>query len=275
VLPFDGDLVVSGAVRSFTLVREDGRVLHGTSGDRIAVGPGGTAKITHDSGPILAWLTSDANPGPWPAMGSVRTTTLSGPAQLPGNEQAHRFEVAIDRPAMVHVRSTSPLIARSAPHSGSLRVDVLDGGTLDLLFGAGTGALTLRALDQHQLQPVEIGVSYPVTIGEGLGPEVLVAPGETRVFAFDVHVESDVGIGVNASADRVEAVLMTSRGERVGHGLVQMQHLSPGSYLLALRLPKDASPVRARPALAGIDAPDRGPPQDVVRQYLAKAEALR
>jgi hypothetical protein len=38
-------------------------------------------------------------------------------------------------------------------------------------------------------------------------------------------------------------------------------------------VPADAKPVVARPAVAGLKAPDTGPPEDVVRRYLAPEEA--
>jgi hypothetical protein len=52
-----------------------------------------------------------------------------------------------------------------------------------------------------------------------------------------------------------------------------MPTLTAGTYLLALHAPEDASPVRARPAIAGLKTPDTGPPEEVIRQYLQPEEA--
>jgi hypothetical protein len=52
-----------------------------------------------------------------------------------------------------------------------------------------------------------------------------------------------------------------------------MPELLPGDYLLALRSPAGAAPVKARPAVAGLVLPDTGPPAEVIRQYLQDAGA--
>jgi hypothetical protein len=55
---------------------------------------------------------------------------------------------------------------------------------------------------------------------------------------------------------------------------VHLVDLVPGDYLLALRAAATLAPVRARPALAGLEPPSTGPPEEVVREYLrAAAEA--
>ncbi len=52
---------------------------------------------------------------------------------------------------------------------------------------------------------------------------------------------------------------------------VQMPELEPGTYLLALTAPTDTRPLRARPAVVGIDPPGTGPPREVIEEFLAKA----
>ncbi len=108
-------------------------------------------------------------------------------------------------------------------------------------------------------------------IGEGLGPEVLLTAGDSRLFRFVLAETRRIGIGVNAAADRVEATVLDATGEPVGVGVVQLLELGAGTWFLALRQAADAPPVRARPVLAGIDPPDPGPPDDVVREYLRLA----
>jgi hypothetical protein len=55
-----------------------------------------------------------------------------------------------------------------------------------------------------------------------------------------------------------------------------MPTLAAGTYLLALHAPADGAPVRVRPALAGLERPDTGPPAEVIRCYLdlAKGKAV-
>lgn len=103
---------------------------------------------------------------------------------------------------------------------------------------------------------------------KGLGPEVLLPPGATRLFSFGVERPGPVGVGVRSSEDVVEATLMSSDGRRLGCGTAQMPTLEPGTYLLSLHAPREGRPVRARPAVVGLTPPDTGPPEEVVRQYL-------
>jgi hypothetical protein len=92
------------------------------------------------------------------------------------------------------------------------------------------------------------------------------------VYSFDVKGERAVGIGVRADSEVVDAVLMDNRGRNVARGASQMWTLDPGTYLLALSVPADAGPVTARPSIVGLDTPDTGPPEDVVRHYVAPEE---
>ena len=90
---------------------------------------------------------------------------------------------------------------------------------------------------------------------------------------------------VHAGSDVVEIELYDRAGRRLPPpegkstagknrgGVIQMPELTPGDYLLALRSPAGAAPVRARPALAGLVLPDTGPPADVIRKYLEEAGA--
>ena len=94
-----------------------------------------------------------------------------------------------------------------------------------------------------------------VPIDEGLGPEILLAAGETRIFSLTVERVAAVGLGVRAGADVVETVLLDAGGRCLGEGVVQMHELEPGDYLLTLTLPATAPPVRARAVVVGLEPP--------------------
>jgi hypothetical protein len=114
-------------------------------------------------------------------------------------------------------------------------------------------------------------------IGEGLGPEVLLPAGGSRWFSFHVDRPGPVGVGVHADSDVVEIELYGPSGRRLDDhakgGVVRMPELAAGDYLLALRSPSGAAPIKARPAVAGLVLPATGPPDDVIRQYLQEAGA--
>ena len=55
--------------------------------------------------------------------------------------------------------------------------------------------------------------------------------------------------------------------------LVLLPTASGVTWLLALSQSVGGAPIRARPALAGVDRPDTGPPDDVIRTYLQRAQS--
>jgi hypothetical protein len=140
---------------------------------------------------------------------------------------------------------------------------------VDAYLPKGSAEVTIRAVaGQSLFGAAEVTTTPVVAIGEGLGPEVLLGPGQSRLFSFTVAHAGAIGLGVRADADRVEMTLLSSSGRPLGRGSMQMPTLEPGAYLLSLTAPADAAPVRARPAVVGLVPPETGPPEDVVRQYV-------
>jgi hypothetical protein len=148
------------------------------------------------------------------------------------------------------------------------------GGRLDLVLPAGEADVALRALAGTALYGTATFSTGTITdLGEGLGPEVLLAPGETAFFRFVLDEKRPIGLGVRATADRVDARLLDATGRPQGRGLVQLRELEAGTWLLALSQPADGGPVRARPAVAGLVPPPHGPPAEVIRSYLEPPSA--
>jgi hypothetical protein len=192
--------------------------------------------------------------------------------------RATQFEVALGGPAMLHLRAAAPMATRLVRPDGPPAVEVhADGTSLDAYLPTGVADLGVRAMGGGELSGTATLTSSPVVAtGEGLGPELLLAPGETRAYSFVVTAPGPVGLGVHASADVVDCELLDGRGLRLGRGVVQMPTLAAGTYLVALHAPADGAPVRVRPALAGLERPDTGPPAEVIRCYLdlAKGKAV-
>jgi hypothetical protein len=119
----------------------------------------------------------------------------------------------------------------------------------------------------------EFTASRVTPLTEGLGPEVLLAPGDSRLFSFEVKQPGMVGIGVHASSDVIESELLSSNGKSLGKGTVQKFTMQPGIYLLAIQAPAQGEPVRARAAVVGIVPPGTDPPEEVIRKYFEPEEA--
>jgi len=204
----------------------------------------------------------------WGDFEPVKQLQVDGPMQIRLKSMGVRLKVKSKQPSMVHLRSTVPLVARIEGQDRDPQVIVSSNSMLDVWL-PGHGEVALRVFGGGRFSgPLEITISDPQPIAEGLSDPVMVAPGETRVFSFEVTRAGEVGVGVRADADIVESVVLDERGRVLGSGVVQMLTLEPGRYLLALSVPKRARPVQLQPALVGVDAPSSGPPDEEIKKYL-------
>ncbi len=260
-----GVLRLAGAARGGLYARADGARL---PAEGAAVGAGGVLWVSHAAGWALTWIATPEAPGPWRGS-AARSTRIDGPARVALSGTDAGLAVTLDAPALVQVRAAAPFVARLTPAGGAPRVEVRPaGGVVDLWLPTGAGAIALRAPGGGALWGDAIVTTRrPTDVAEGLGPEVLLAPGDVRLFRVRVQRAGAIGLGVADDGDRVEATLFDPAGQVVAAGAAAMPTLTPGDWLLALRLPPDAAPARARPALAGVKPPDTGPPPEVVQSF--------
>jgi len=272
--PAAGYTVHARGVEEATLLGADGSIARG--GDLAVPAGGGTLLLRHRPGVVLSWLdrADEEIPGLWGDAEPAPAQVVELPAVVPLSGRVEVVEIRETEPIMLHLRSATPMVTwltgRPAP-----AVEVHpEGAVVDAYLPGGSVRLGLRALGTETLDgAVELTTSRVVPISEGLGPEILLAAGETRIFSFTVERAAAVGVGVRAGADVVETVLLDAGGRRLGEGVVQMHDLDPGPYLLTLTLPATAPPVRVRPVVVGLEPPGTGPPEEVVRKYLAMAKA--
>jgi hypothetical protein len=258
---------VRGGAGDAVFVGEDGLVVRGL--DAPIEGPG-TLLVPHGPGLLLAWLDTDQAEGPWPPSQAANPQSVKLPASVRPGGQAHALQIDLAAPAMLHVRGAERAVTLLRRPGTRAQVQVgAEGTRLDAFVPAGRTELVVRAVGGGVLAGRLDVTATPVTaVTEGLGPEVLLAPGASRLFSFETTHEGPVGVAVRASADTVDVTLMDAAGAEVGRGAAQMPTLKPGRYLLALSARADGPTVRARPALAGLVLPDTGPPDDVARRYL-------
>ncbi len=280
------------------LVDQSGRVQRGT--ELALHGVPARLSLPHGPGRVVAWIERDGVPpsrGSWFPDGPPPSVAVQAPAVVPLDGIARRLLLDLPQASLIHVRSDQPGLtimrvgsaADSVSSSGERLALHPQGIAVDAYLAAGVHELWLRALDGTLTAPAELTVTSVSEIGEGLGPEVLLPAGGSRAFLFTVPVSASgteedvqVGVGVRADSDRVEVRVLDAAGSELGRdqlgrnqpgqGVVLMPRLAPGTYLLALTLPADAAPARARPAIVGLDRPSTGPPPDVIRQYLDLAE---
>jgi hypothetical protein len=228
----------------------------------------GIVDIEHGPGLVVAWVEGG---DPLTSLGvaaqgiQVKDTSV---VQLAGAAQEIVF--AVTEPKFLRLKTTSPVITELEPEQ-RLRV-FPDGADLSLLLSAGTTPVVLRAAGDGPLSGLaEASLLDIAPIGEGLGPKVRLAPGESRLYSFKVKDERDIGVGVRGAVDSAHCRVLDAEGNQVGNGVVQMLHLKPGTYLLAVDAPAEGNAIEVQPALVGVAAPDGSPPDDVKRVYLELA----
>ncbi len=257
-LPTKGRLQVRGATA--TLIDAQGRVYEGQD---IQAQRGGVVRLRHEGGLVIAWL-NDGLFGPAPQ--SAPSATPGKMLALSGRSQA--MSISTKKPVMVHLRTTNPVIARWR-YGANESVQIFEqGARLDAYLPKGQGIVQLRALGGGLLfGQAELSTTFVGALAEGLGPEIMLSPGRPQSFVFTLKREAEVGLGVRSNDSLVQAKLTDHKGQTLGQGIVQMHRLPAGTYVLSLSLPRSGRPVRARPALVGINPPDTGPPKSVVERF--------
>lgn len=270
-------LHVRGASEPATLLSPDGRNLRGAN--LTVPADGGMLLLPHGPGLVVAWVD---RPGSEAAdlfgdAAGMAPVALQPPAAVVLSGEVAAFAVGAGAPSLLSFRSPGPALSLVTKDGAPPEVAIHRGGvSLDVYAASGSARLLLRSLGSGALGGRATLTATPVTkIAEGLGPETLLGAGQARLYGFHIARSGAVGIGVRASSDLVTATLLSASGERLGEGFVQMPELAIGDYLVSVRAPADAAPVKIRPALAGVEPPGTGPPPDVIRTYVLPGLAVK
>ena len=264
------ELILRGAITRAQLITNNGNI---SSGLELEYPPsGGNLIMDHNPGVLVLWAQGRGEKSglcfpPNPAF----EDTITPPAERPLLGQLTMLTIKATGPTVAHLRTVAPVITIVQGKKGQkASVTVHEKGcSLDLLLTEGQKTVGFRPLYGKELYgAVEVTSSSITTLGEGLGPQCLIAPGGSRFYSFAVKRKGAIGVGVRSAPDIIECALLDSRGSVIKEGVVQMPKVEPGNYYLRLHVAKDGQPVVARPALAGIAPPDTGPPGEVVAKYL-------
>jgi hypothetical protein len=268
-------LPVAGGTRLHVLGAEqvlflgsDGRVQVGASpgsptGQVLTAAVPGSLILRHGPGILAAWAERDVDAAP-PAAEALR---VPGGLALAGPRQILRHTAR--EPTLLQVQTETPVVARwTAPGQDQVAVAPF-GARLDFYSPPGEAWLTLQAVGDGVLSGSARFSATPVeTIGEGVGPERLLAGGSARAFAFTLDGTRRVGLGIRASPDVVAGRLLDSRGQSLGEGVVHFPELSAGTYLLLAQTPPETAPVRVRAVALGLRAGGQGPPPELIRRFV-------
>jgi hypothetical protein len=254
-------LGVGGATALF--VSENGDVLRGTS---FALPGPGELVLQHGTGLVAAWI-ENGTASPWPAVAAAETA-MPQAVKLEGS--AMRFRLKQDGPALLHARSSAPVI---------LVFRQGDGAAAPILYPAGAefhhyvapGEAELALYSPHDGPlggTLELSATPVKEMGEGLGEARALAPGGTALFGFEVTRAGSIGVGVRAEPDQATARLLDATGKLVGEGVTLFAKLEPGRYFLEVSAPASGGTLTLRPAIIGLAPPPAGPPPEIVKDYL-------
>ena len=170
------------------LLGADGRVRHGR--EITAGSSGGSLLLWHGPGRLLCWLDSGGGLAEalWGLVGNLTATTVDPPVVLSLHGKAMLVRVELGHPALLHLRTVTPVATRLVRPEGEPEIELHPNGCmLDAYLPSGSAELGLRAVSGLELAgSAELTASEVTAIDEGLGPESLLPPGETRGFSFTV-----------------------------------------------------------------------------------------
>jgi hypothetical protein len=249
---------LAGSAGAVTIIGHDGAV---ASGDGTPAGAGSTAVVTVGAG--LAVISEDGNPG----NDGVATQTVSAPGSIKLSGAHMRLALAPGDARLVHLQTDVPVILRG--QTGLRPLLFTSGAALNLFQPKGQPlVIDLQSVTGAGLSGVaRFEAVAPSPIADGLGPAVRVAPGEARLFSFSLDAPRSIGVGVRGSVDDADCRLLAADGTELGHGVVAMAQLPPGTYFLIAGVPVDGVATDIQPALVGKTLPDDGPPPDVQASY--------
>lgn len=259
-----GDVLkVSGGEATF--IGLDGKVRHG---DTLPVAGPGELLIVHGAGLLVLWLEHEGK-SPWPVP-EAQALALPQSVELQGSAMAFRLSPA--QPTVLDVSTDAPVII-ALEQNGRRDLQLFPtGAELHRYLGAGDAVLTVYSTHEGPMSGSMDATSTPVIpVGEGVGAPVVLAPGTSALFGFEVKKAGNIGVGLRSDPDLAKARLLDAQGKVLGEGLNQLNKLEPGRYLLEARAPADAPTLIVRPAVIGLSPPPAGPPPEIASDYLQRA----
>ena len=242
------------------------------TGKNIKILQPGSLQLTHAPGRVLAWLDTQSNIAAG-ASANLQTLAVDKPISLPLAGISQALQLKSKDARLIRLHCDTALVTRVQTAGQAELVEAHPYGVDYTFFlPAGDTSLSLSALGTGALSgQLDMTSSTATPFDEGLGPVAMLPGGGSALYKFKLDQDGPVGIGVRASSDVINAVLLDSNGKQLEQGVVMMPSLAAGWYWLMLSAPTDTAPVNAMPVLVGSTPPASGPPADVIREYLERA----
>ncbi|MBB3650065.1 hypothetical protein FHX14_006308 [Rhizobium sp. BK619] len=259
-----GDVLnVSGGAATFIGV--EGRVLRG---ETLSVSGPGQLIVDHGAGLVALWLERGGK-SPWPKP-EPKSMTLPQSVTLEGEAMAFRLNPA--QPIVLDVSTDAPVIV-GLEQDGHRDMQLFPtGAEFHRYLAAGEAVLTLYSTHEGPLSgSLDMTATPVVPVNDGIGAPIVLAPGATALFGFEVRNSGNIGVGLRSDPDLAIGRLLDAKGKALGEGVNQLKQLAAGSYLLEARAPADAPTLIVRPSVVGLSPPPAGPPPEIINDYLQRA----
>jgi hypothetical protein len=270
----DRQVAVEGAPRC-TLVLSSGERL---SGCRLPVPrrTSGELLLETEPGPVRALLY---------APGKERQARLALELPLvPGPSLSAGVSVALQQGRVDRslVLATSAVVRISAEsgvcglYRGAelLTVDGLDNGCeLVRVLAPGTYRLLVRPFAGHPSTGQLKWTTEPVVaLNEGVGAEDWLAPGEVKLYRFELQARGKVGLGLKSTSEAFECGIWSEGWQSLGEGCQEYLTLEKGSYLLTVRNParSGAQPFAYQPVIFGLSGDKTEIPETFLNDFFRR-----
>jgi hypothetical protein len=259
-----GDILnVSGGAATF--IGADGRVWRG---DSMSVSGPGQLILDHGAGLAALWLERGGK-SPWPKP-EPKSIALPQSVTLEGQAMAFRLDPA--QPMALDVSTDAPVIV-SLEQNGHRDMQLFPtGAEFHRYVAAGEAVLTLYSTQDGPLSgSMDLRATPVIPMTDGIGAPVVLAPGATALFGFEVRNNGNIGVGLRSDPDLAIGRLLDAKGQLLGEGINQLKQLGAGYYLLEARAPAEAPTLLVRPTVVGLSPPPAGPPPEIIDDYLQRA----
>ncbi len=258
----DSLITVHGEQTQLQIQNQQGQVLRG---NQLPITENSLVNLSHGVGLVTVWLNQKLE-----FNGDIQGSNQLLPAQIKLNDKQQSFIFERKSASFISLQAATPLIASIRRQGLPDEIRVFERGMKTSLFlPQGKSQLRLESTTNQDLSGLlNIAELNQVELKEGLGNQVSLLPGDSRIYRFDIPQSQHVGIGVQASVDVTRAYLFNQRGELLGEGVTQKHRLSEGSYYLMVELPaQPGSGVEIRPAIVGLESRDTGPSNQIMLDY--------
>jgi hypothetical protein len=237
---------------------------------------GGVLEVAHGVGFLRAFTHGPGGEH----VGRMGPVTAASPPLLPAAQAVVLSGAVVDRTIQLPAEAAVQVQAEEgvcALVSGvqTLASSGLGGGcVLHRVLGPGTYRMVVRRFAGVPLWGSASWTAEPVaSLGEGVGDEQWLAPGQARVFRFQAASAGRVGVGLQVEAETLDCAVHDESNQLLGTGCHQFLPVGVGSYRLTVRAPPGTGPARFRPVVLGLQGAQMGVPDAYLRDLFQRVAA--